>query len=398
MKRLYARHRLDIEPSDIAAGLAAITATDPERSAAELEHAWSPEGRALAAYSVRSGFHLLLEAVDLPPGSEVLFSAVTHPDMPRLATHHGLVPVPVDLNPASLAPRQDVMWRAVTPRTRMLVVAHLFGGLVDLDFAADLCDRHGLILVEDCAQAFRGPSFSGSPLADVSMFSFGMLKTTTAVGGALLTVRQEPLLERMRALQRPWPWQSGRSHAKRLLQTAAFIGLTRPAPYALLARATRTAFDRTVNSAVRAFPAGGTDHLVHRLEQRPCAPLLRLLQHRLANFDISRFEARAANGEELSAMLPADLHPGGRALDRTHWLFPLTAADPQRLVNAVRARGFDASLKASSVGAVLAPPERPDLDPLRAREMMARLVFLPAYPELPRGSLEEIASAVMSEV
>ena len=398
MNRLYARHRLDIEPSHLAAGLAAMTAGGQDRAAAELEHAWSPEGRALAAYSVRSGFHLLLSALRLEPGSEVMFSAITHPDMPRIAAHHGLVPIPIDLDPATLAPRPDALWRAVTPRTRMLVVAHLFGGMVDMDFAADLCDRHGLLLVEDCAQAFRGPSWTGSQLADVSMFSFGVLKTTTALGGALLTVRQELLHSRMAARQAVWPVQPRRAHLKRLLQTAAFIGLTRPAAYALVARATGEDFDRTVNSAVRAFPAGSTDQLVHRLEQRPSAPLLRLLMHRLATFDISRLEARAANGEALSAMLPADRHPGGRALDRTHWLFPVVAPDPQSLVDAVRAEGFDASLKASSVCAVAAPPDRPELDPIRAREVMARLVFLPAYPELPPGSLERIARAVMAEV
>lgn len=398
MQRLYARHRLDIEPSHIATGLALMTATDSARSAAELEHAWSPEGWGLAAHSVRSGFHLLLEALALPPGSEVMFSAVTHPDMPRLAAHHGLVPIPIDLDPATLAPRPDAMWRAVSRRTRMLVVAHLFGGLVDLDFAADLCDRHGLLLVEDYAQAFRGPSFTGSPLSDVSMFSFGILKTMTASGGSLLTVRHDSLHARMRALQHEWPVQPRRAHLKRLLQTAAFIGATRPAPYALLARATGDDFDRTVNTAVRAFPAGSTHDLVSRLEQQPSAPLLRLLHHRLSTFDISRLEARAANGEELSAMLPAELHPGGRALERTHWLFPVVAPDPERLVNAVRAQGFDASLKASSVSAVLAPPDRPELDPINARDMMSRLVFLPAYPELPRGSLQQIASAVTNEV
>ncbi|HEY6876226.1 MAG TPA: DegT/DnrJ/EryC1/StrS family aminotransferase [Candidatus Dormibacteraeota bacterium] len=397
-QRLYSRHRLDIEPSHIAFGLAALTAAGRDSVAAELEHAWSPDGRALAAHSVRAGFHLLLSALDLPAGTEVMFSAVTHPDMPRIAAHHGLVPVPVDLDRDTLAPRPDALWRAVTPRTRILVVAHLFGGLVDLDYAADLCDRHGLLLVEDCAQAYRGPDYTGSALADVSMFSFGLLKTATAAGGALIGVRQDSLLARMRALHEQWPAQERRSHLKRLAQTAAFLWLTRPLPYGKLARATGDRFDRTVNSAVRAFPASSTGELVRRLEQRPCAPLLRLLHERLSTFDIDRFDARAANGERLAAMLPADMLIGGRALDRTHWLFPISAPDPQRLVDAVRAAGFDASFKASSVSAVPAPPERPETDPERARAVMSRLVFLPAYPELPPGALERMAAAVASEV
>ena len=58
----------------------------------KLESFWS-EGRndALACLSVRSGFDLLLQSFALPAGSEVLFSAVTIQDMPKIAEAHGLV-------------------------------------------------------------------------------------------------------------------------------------------------------------------------------------------------------------------------------------------------------------------------------------------------------------------
>jgi perosamine synthetase len=398
VQKLFARHRLDIEPSDIAAGFAAMTATDAKGEAAEVERLWSPTGQALAAYSVRSGFHLLLTALNLPPGSEVAFSAVTHPDIPRLALHHGLVPVPVDLDRGTLAPRPDALMRAITPRTRMLVVAHLFGGLVDLDLAWELCESRGVLLVEDCAQAFRGPLDTGNPLADVSMFSFGTLKTATALGGALFTVRNASLLPRMREIQAAWPPQRPSSHLVRLARTAAFLRLTRPGAYALLARAAGRRFDHVVNSSVRAFPVSGVDELAAHLQQRPCAPLLRLLRRRLETFDYARLDARAASGERLAAMMPPGLHLGGRAIDHTHWLFPVAAPDPDRLVDAVRAAGFDAARKASSVTTVAAPSNRPDLEPIEAQEVMSRLVFLPAYPELPSGSLARIADAVASEV
>src|SRR4029077_1372126 len=149
---------------------------------------------------------------------------------------------------------------------------------------------------------------------------------------------------------------------------------------------------------VRAFPAAGTDDLVRRLERRPGAPLLTLLGRRLSNFDYARLDARALAGERLAAMLPPGMHIGGRGLDHTHWLFPVSAPDPSRLIEAVRAAGFDAASKASSVSAIAAPADRPDLALVRAREAMSRLVFLPAYPELPSGSLERIANAVASEV
>ena len=397
MKRFHARHRLDIGPRGLAAAFAALPASDPERAAAGVEHLWSADATGLACYSVRSAFHLLLTSLDLPAGSEVMFSAVTHPDMPRIAIHHGLVPIPVDLDVATLAPHPEELLRAVSPGTRMVVVAHLFGGRVDLRPIVDVCRRNGLLLVEDCAQAFRGLPHVGDPLADVSMFSFGILKTATALGGAMLSVRHPALLARMRACHQGWPLQGRSSHLKRTVQTAAFVALTRPLPYTVLARVIPSLgadFDHFVNSAARAFPAASTMELVERLEQRPGAPLLKLMAHRLGNFDRSRLLARAASGERLASMLPVGLHVGGLAPDHTHWLFPVACDRPDELIRAARLAGFDAARSASSVKPVPAPAGRPDLEARCAQDLMSRLVFLPAYPELPEGSLEALASAV----
>ncbi len=360
----------------------------------DVERLWSHDRSALACYSVRSGFHALLSALALPRGSDVLFSAVTHPDMPRLAEHHGLVPVPIDLDAATLAPHPEMLLRCVSAKTRVLVVAHLFGGHIDLEPLAGVCKRYGILLVEDCAQAFRGAGDTGSPLADVSMFSFGILKTATALGGAMLTVRDRAMLERMRAIQRGWPVQRRSAHLKRIVQTAAFLVLTRPMVYSLVARITSALhvdFDRLVNSAARVFRAGSTVELVSRLEQQPGAPPLKLLKHRLETFDPGRLRARAASGERLAAMLPPGLHVGGSALGHTHWLFPVVSYQPDELIRAARAAGFDAARSASSVKSIAAPADRPYLEPVVARKMMSRLVFLPAYPELPDGSLEKLA-------
>lgn len=397
MKRIYARHRIDLRPSDIGAGLVAMAAIDPDRAGAELEQLWAPDGSALACYSVRSGFHLLLGGLRLPPGSEVLFSAVTHPDMPRIAEHHGLRVLPIDLDTETLAPRPELVLQALTPQTRMLVVAHLFGGRVELAPLAGICRRHGVLLVEDCAQALRGPRDTGDPLADVSMFSFGLLKTATALGGALLRVRDARLLDSMRFTQAQWPLQTRAGHLKRLVQSAAFVAMTRPTPYSFVARLAAAAgvdFNRLVNSSVRAFPTGSTDELIERLEIRPGAPLLRLLEHRLKNFDHTRLAARAESGESLAGILPSGTHIGGRALERTHWLFPVVTNRPDELMALSRSLGFDVARKASSVMAIAAPPDRPDLEPREARAAMSRLVFLPAYPELPDGSLEQLAFAM----
>src|ERR1700682_3233583 len=236
MLSLQSRHRLDIRFRHFAyAVLSFVRARDPQLLSARLEASWCPDGLGLAGRSVRSGFHLLLEALALPAGGEVLVSAVTHPDMIRILEAHGLVAVRVDLDPATLAPLVDRAQQLLSPRTEAFLVAHLFGGRIDISGVAAFTRRHGLLLWEDCAQAFTGPGDNGDPRADVSMYSFGALKTCTALGGALLNVRDEGLLRRMRTIQGRWRLQRRRAYAVAALKFFAFSLITRPIPYGLLA-------------------------------------------------------------------------------------------------------------------------------------------------------------------
>ena len=394
MFTLQPRHRLDIHLRHFAYALVAGTwARKPERLSARLEALWSPGGQGLACRSVRSGFHLLLESLALPAGSEVLVSAVTHPDMVRILEAHGLVAVPVDLEVATLAPRLDLAERLVTPRTAAMLVAHLFGGRLAMGPLAAFAERNRLLLWEDCAQAFAG-AHTGDPMADVSMYSFGALKTCTALGGALLNVQDPSLLARMRATQFRWRLQSRRTYAESVLKFLAFTLITRPFPYGVLAAIHGTLgrdFDRTVNTSVKAFRPGP---LLSQLEARPSAPLLAMLAYRLRTFDDARLRRRAAAGEWLNARLPGHLTLAGHQMEsRTHWLFPIISREPDQLILACRRAGVDGARGASSVTVVPAPAGRPEADPVAARQMMAGLVFLPAYPELPRRSLVLLVEA-----
>jgi len=169
-----------------------------ERLEAEVLRLCSLEDEGLVCYSVRSGWHLWLGSQGLRGGDEFLVSAVTHPDMVRIIRGHGLRAGPVDIDPQTLAPHLRMLESAHTSRTRVLLVAYLFGGRMDLGPVAGFPRQHSLILVEYCAQAFQGPEAVGAPAADVSMYSFGTLKTSTALGGAVLRVRGRGVLRKMR--------------------------------------------------------------------------------------------------------------------------------------------------------------------------------------------------------
>ena len=107
---MYARKRFDIGWSDLLAGLHACAfPRDGSAQAAAVEAWFSPAGDAFACLSVRSGLELYLETLlasgAVQRGDEVLMSALTIPDMWKVVEHHGLVPVPVDIDARTLAPR-----------------------------------------------------------------------------------------------------------------------------------------------------------------------------------------------------------------------------------------------------------------------------------------------------
>ncbi len=226
---MWPRIRLDIGATDLAfAALQCLRPADRDEAQTRLEELWSPAGDALACHSVRSGFDLLCAAQAWPRGSEILFSALNVKGMVKIAERHGLTPVPVDLDLGTMGPRLEDLERAITGNTRALVVAHLFGARLDLDPIVAVARRHGLLVIEDCAQAFAGDAFRGHDDADLSLFSFGPLKTATALGGALLRVRDPALRLRMRSLQARHRQQTRRSMAVRVAKFAALKLLSQP--------------------------------------------------------------------------------------------------------------------------------------------------------------------------
>ena len=395
---IYVRHRLDLSVGDILFGVgSSFVPWRRGRLESEVLGLCSMQDDGMVCHSVRSGWDLWLGVQHFREGDEVLVSAVTHPDMVRIIRGHGLRAVPVDIDARTLAPLPSALGAALTPRTRVVLVAHLFGGCMDLGTVAGFAREHGLILVEDCAQAFMGPEQVGDSAADVSMYSFGTLKTSTALGGALLRIRDRDVLRKMHRARELYPVQPRRAYVKKLLIALGLVTFTRPRSYGLLARiCTRVGadLDAIVNHAVRAFPSGEQERAYYqRLRQRPCKPLLAVLERRLRNFDQARLRARSEAGDRFARRLRTpDVHPGGESVRGTHWLFPVVVRDPGSLIRELRTHGLDASRATSSIAVVEASDGHSP--PTRAHRMMSGMVFLPVYPELPACAFDAMVEVV----
>ncbi len=231
------------------------------------------------------------------------------------------------------------------------------------------------------------------------MFSFGVIKSSTALGGAVLRVRDAGLLRRMRQRQAAWPVQSRWRYLKRLAKYATFKLLTcRPVCGAIagMCRALGRDYDRWLNGAARGFP--GSDFF-RQIRQQPCAPLLAVLRRRLRSYDARRWELHAEKGRSLARILSTGgiSCPGAAMAPHTYWVFPVAADEPKRLMGELARAGFDAT-QGQSLCVVPPPADRMMLKARAAQELLARIVFLPFYPELPPAASERMAAVVAAGV
>ena len=391
------RKRLDIGWKDILWGVSS-TCVPFDHSGVErrVEEAWTGVDDTLVCLSVRSGFDLLWETLQFPPQSEVLISALTIPDMARIVEHHDLVPVPVDLDPRTAAPSLESLDRAITPASRAVVVAHLFGTRIPMEPILGLAKRRGLFVIEDCAQAFDGGRYHGHPESDVAMFSFGPIKTATALGGAVFRVRDRGLLEEMRHRQADYPMQGRLAYLRRLLKYAMLKALSvRPVFSVLTGLWTLMGYDydRFVNRQTRGFPG---PEFFRRIRQQPSTPLLAVLQRRLRRYDQRRLERRTSRGQLLIQLLgDRVVCPGAELASHVHWVFPILVENPEEVLAALRKAGFDAT-QGQSMATVAPPADRPEVAPAQAAHVLAKTVYLPIYAEMSERGVREMAEAVLS--
>ena len=173
------------------------------------------------------------------------------------------------------------------------------------------------------------------------MVSFGMIKTASAVGGAVVAVRSPELRAAMQDIQAGWPIQRRRAYAGKLLKMAVLATFNDPRRFAVLHRLLTLLgadLDTMINTSTRSFAHG--EALWAKIRRRPSAGLLALLTRRLTTFDPTQVAERARAGDALAARLPAAYrHPGDGLLRRTHWLFPVWAPDPDALVAELASAG-----------------------------------------------------------
>lgn len=172
----------------------------------EFEREFAAHHQTRRALAVTNGTHtleLILTALGVGYGDEVIIPDYTFIATATAVLFVNAIPIPVDIEPDTLCLDPVQVERAIGPRTRAIITVHLAGNPGRLDQLKDVARRHGLPLIEDAAHA-HGARWRGIPVGNhgvAASFSFQASKTMTAGEGGAIVTNDEGLAETIESLR-----------------------------------------------------------------------------------------------------------------------------------------------------------------------------------------------------
>ncbi|MGQ9520439.1 MAG: DegT/DnrJ/EryC1/StrS family aminotransferase [Candidatus Fervidibacter sp.] len=146
--------------------------------------------------------YLSLKAVGVKPGEEVIVPPYTFIASASSVLDVGAVPVFADIDPETMALDPKAVEAAITPRTSAIMAVHIAGRPCDMDSLTEIARKHGLVLIEDAAQA-HGASWKGrrvGAIGGAGGFSFQASKNITAGEGGAVTTDSDEIAEKVWSL------------------------------------------------------------------------------------------------------------------------------------------------------------------------------------------------------
>ena len=175
-------------------------------------------GETVASTSGTAALHLAVAAVNPEPGDEIVVPPITDYGTVAGVLAQCAIPVFADVDPLTGCMTPESFLAVVTPRTRAVIVVHLFGGSARIDEIVALAHERGIVVIEDCAQAYLArPDAIGGPVGthgDIGCFSLQQSKHISAGDGGLTVTNDPAYARRMRLFaDKGWPRDTGeRTH------------------------------------------------------------------------------------------------------------------------------------------------------------------------------------------
>lgn len=249
-----------------------------EVAAFEHEFAGLVDGRrCIAVSSGTAALHLGLLAAGIGAGDEVIVPSFTFAATANAVSLCGGEPVFVDIDPASFCIDPAAVEAAITPRTAAVIAVHLYGHPAAMSELSAIAARHGLLLVEDAAQA-HGATLRGSAagaLGDVAAFSFYPTKNMTTGEGGMVVCDSGDIERLVRLYRNQGMLERYRNEVvgfnARMTDMAAAIGrvqLRRLPGWNDARRANAAAYDEQLRGVATPAVAAGVGHVYHQYTVR----------------------------------------------------------------------------------------------------------------------------------
>lgn len=158
----------------------------------------------ISVHSGTDALRIMMDAVGIGPGDEVITTAFTFVASVETIVQTGATPIFVDIDPLTYNMDPANVEAAITSRTKAILPIHLFGQLADIDAIKAIADKHGLIILEDSAQALgchKNGTYTGH-YGSAAAFSFYVTKNLGAIGDAgLILTNDDAVAEACRSIR-----------------------------------------------------------------------------------------------------------------------------------------------------------------------------------------------------
>ena len=157
---------------------------------------------AAATGSCSAALHLVLVALGITSGDEVIVPSMTFCSTAHAIVHAGATPVLVDCDRETMNIDPSLIEGSITPRTKAMMVVHMCGRSCEMGPILEIARKHGLKVVEDCAHAIEA-TYHGQPaglMGDAGCFSFYPTKSITTGDGGMVISQDRDLIARVKLL------------------------------------------------------------------------------------------------------------------------------------------------------------------------------------------------------
>ena len=157
---------------------------------------------AIALASATAGMHVVLMALGIGPGDEVITPSQTWVSTINMIELLGATPVMIDVDRDTLMIKPEAVEKALTSKTKAIIPVHYAGAPCDLDALRAIAQQAGVFLIEDAAHAV-GTRYKNEWIGEkgTAIFSFHAIKNVTCAEGGLVATDDDALAQRVRALK-----------------------------------------------------------------------------------------------------------------------------------------------------------------------------------------------------